>query len=158
MRSARYAGETADDRTNVAKLLDALRSVPDGERGARFYCVLVALARPTTRRPLIASGEWQGRIAARRAGAGGFGYDPYSSIRRRGRRRPSYRPGCQESREPPGPGARSARHGVAGPVASERLASRSAERFMHTVSADLQKQALCGAFLSARVLIGHLSL
>ena len=35
VRSARYAGEAADDRENVAKLLDALRSVPDGEQRLR---------------------------------------------------------------------------------------------------------------------------
>ena len=76
VRSARYAGETADDRKNVAKLLDALRSVADGERGARFYCVLVALVSADDPAPVIASGEWQGRIAAQPRGSGGFGYDP----------------------------------------------------------------------------------
>jgi XTP/dITP diphosphohydrolase len=76
VRSARYAGETADDRANVFKLLDALRSVPDDERGARFCCVLVALGSADDPAPLIASGEWRGRIAARPRGTGGFGYDP----------------------------------------------------------------------------------
>jgi len=76
VRSARYAGEAADDRANVAKLLDALRSVPEHERGARFHCVLVALASPDDAAPLIASGEWRGRIATRPSGTGGFGYDP----------------------------------------------------------------------------------
>jgi len=76
VRSARYAGEAADDRANVTKLLDALRSVPDDERRACFYCVLVALGSADDPAPLIASGEWQGRIAARPRGTGGFGYDP----------------------------------------------------------------------------------
>jgi len=76
VRSARYAGEAADDRENVAKLLDALRSVPDGERGARFYCVLVALDSADDPAPVIAGGEWQGRIAAQPRGSSGFGYDP----------------------------------------------------------------------------------
>jgi XTP/dITP diphosphohydrolase len=76
VRSARYAGEAADDRANIARLLDALRSVPDDERGARFYCVLVALGTADDPAPVIASGEWRGRIAARARGAGGFGYDP----------------------------------------------------------------------------------
>jgi XTP/dITP diphosphohydrolase len=76
VHSARYAGEAADDRANVVKLLDALRSVPETERGARFYCVLVALASADDPAPVIASGEWRGRIAARPRGTGGFGYDP----------------------------------------------------------------------------------
>ena len=76
VRSARYAGESAEDRANVAKLLDALRSVPEHERGARFYCVLVALGSADDPSPVIASGEWRGRIAARPRGCGGFGYDP----------------------------------------------------------------------------------
>ena len=76
VRSARYAGGAADDRENVAKLLGALSSVPDGDRGARFYCVLVALESADDPAPVIASGEWQGRIAARPRGSQGFGYDP----------------------------------------------------------------------------------
>jgi XTP/dITP diphosphohydrolase len=76
VRSARYAGDAGDDRANVAKLLDALSSVPDVERGARFCCVLVALGSADDPAPLIASGEWRGRIAARPRGTGGFGYDP----------------------------------------------------------------------------------
>jgi XTP/dITP diphosphohydrolase len=76
VHSARYAGDAADDRANVVKLLDALRSVPDDERGARFHCVLVALGSADDAAPLIASGEWRGHIAARPRGTGGFGYDP----------------------------------------------------------------------------------
>ena len=76
VRSARYAGEAADDRANVSKLLDALSSVPEHERGARFYCVLVALRSPDDPAPLIGSGEWRGHIATRPRGTGGFGYDP----------------------------------------------------------------------------------
>jgi XTP/dITP diphosphohydrolase len=76
VRSARYAGEAADDRANVVKLLDALRSVPDDERGARFHCVLVAVGSADDPAPTIAAGEWRGRIAASPRGSGGFGYDP----------------------------------------------------------------------------------
>ena len=42
--SARYAGEGHDDAANNAKLLDALRDVPDEKRTARF-CTSVALIR-----------------------------------------------------------------------------------------------------------------
>jgi len=76
VRSARYAGECADDRANVAKLLDALTSVPDGQRAARFHCVLVALTGPDDPAPLIATGDWGGEIARTPVGDGGFGYDP----------------------------------------------------------------------------------
>ena len=40
--SARYAGG-AGDAANNAKLLDALKDVPDAERGARFICALALL-------------------------------------------------------------------------------------------------------------------
>ena len=76
VRSARFGGEGADDRANVAKLLAALVEVPEGARDARFHCVLVALASADDPAPLIAHGEWRGRIAAAPRGANGFGYDP----------------------------------------------------------------------------------
>jgi XTP/dITP diphosphohydrolase len=76
VRSARYAGEAADDSANVAKLLAALRCAPDNERAARFLCVLVALDAADDPAPVIATGEWRGRIATQSRGVGGFGYDP----------------------------------------------------------------------------------
>jgi XTP/dITP diphosphohydrolase len=75
VRSARFAGEAADDRANVAKLLAEL-AAPQLDRSARFHCVLVALSTPDDPAPLIASGSWAGRIAAAPQGNGGFGYDP----------------------------------------------------------------------------------
>ncbi len=74
VRSARFAGEQADDAANVAKLLAALG--PSLERSARFYCVLVALKSPEDAAPLIATGSWAGEIAQAPRGSGGFGYDP----------------------------------------------------------------------------------
>jgi XTP/dITP diphosphohydrolase len=76
VRSARYAGEVADDRANVAKLLAVLASVPDEQRAARFHCVLVAVVTADDATPVIATGEWAGTIARAAAGTGGFGYDP----------------------------------------------------------------------------------
>ena len=76
VHSARFAGEAADDRANVAKLLTELRPVAEPARGARFYCVLVALESADDPTPLIAHGEWRGSIATAPRGAGGFGYDP----------------------------------------------------------------------------------
>jgi XTP/dITP diphosphohydrolase len=76
VRSARYAGEAADDRANVAKLLAALAAVPAGRRQAGFHCVLAAVGSAADEAPLIATGEWRGEIAEQPAGGGGFGYDP----------------------------------------------------------------------------------
>ncbi|MGE4504399.1 MAG: XTP/dITP diphosphatase [Desulfovibrionaceae bacterium] len=72
--SARYAGEEATDVENNAKLLDALADVPDEGRGARFVCVMVAMAPDGT--SIEARGEWPGVIARQTRGPGGFGYDP----------------------------------------------------------------------------------
>jgi XTP/dITP diphosphohydrolase len=74
--SARYAGAHGDAAANIAKLLGALRDVPDSARSANFYCVVVLLRHADDPAPLIAEGRWQGRILAAPRGGGGFGYDP----------------------------------------------------------------------------------
>ena len=76
VRSARFAGPAADDRANVAKLLEDLANVPAGQRAAQFHCVLVALEREDDPAPVVASGTWDGEIALRPSGSSGFGYDP----------------------------------------------------------------------------------
>lgn len=73
--SARYAGPGASDDSNNDLLLTELGGVPDEQRGAAFHCVACFVA-PGTERPVIAEGEWRGRILHARRGAGGFGYDP----------------------------------------------------------------------------------
>ena len=70
--SARYAGEHASYKENVAKLLGSLAGVTD--RRARFRTV--ALVRWPDGRELVAEGEVDGRIADRARGTTGFGYDP----------------------------------------------------------------------------------
>ncbi len=75
VRSARFAGERADDRENVAKLLAELED-PSLDRSARFYCVLVALLDADDAAPLIATGCWEGQVARAPKGSHGFGYDP----------------------------------------------------------------------------------
>jgi XTP/dITP diphosphohydrolase len=75
VRSARFAGEKADDAANIAKLLAAL-DAPSLDRAARFHCVLVALEHPDDPAPLLAAGSWAGHIARAPRGTGGFGYDP----------------------------------------------------------------------------------
>ena len=74
--SARYAGEHGDAQANIAKLLDALRDVPEARRTARFVCVLALLRHACDPQPLIAEGVWEGRILDAPRGDGGFGYDP----------------------------------------------------------------------------------
>jgi len=74
--SARYAGEHGNAEANIDKLLHALRDVPDAQRGAHFYAVIVLLRHADDPQPLIAEGIWHGRVLHERRGAGGFGYDP----------------------------------------------------------------------------------
>ena len=74
--SAHYAGVHGDASRNIDKLLQALREVPDAERSAHFYCVLVLLRHAEDPQPLIVEGVWRGRILHARQGSGGHGYDP----------------------------------------------------------------------------------
>lgn len=74
--SARYAGGHGDSAANIAKLLAALRDVPEAARTARFVCVLAVLRHAEDPQPLIAEGVWEGRILDAPRGSGGFGYDP----------------------------------------------------------------------------------
>src|SRR5262245_40537610 len=75
VRSARYAGEPADDARNNARLLRELDGLPAAQRAARFVCAL-ALARPDGGIALAVSGEARGRILEAPRGSGDFGYDP----------------------------------------------------------------------------------
>ena len=74
--SARYAGEHGNGAANIAKLLDALRDVPDAQRTAHFHCSIVLLRKPDDPAPLIAEGRWHGTILRAPRGSNGFGYDP----------------------------------------------------------------------------------
>jgi len=93
VRSARYAGEPANDQRNNEKLLHEMAGMADADRAARFSCVIAiagasfALAQAarkagvafTLRDPFIVavcSGVCAGRIAREPRGTHGFGYDP----------------------------------------------------------------------------------
>ena len=76
VRSARYAGKTANDADNNARVLEALRGKPARERGARYVCVLAFLRSADDPSPVIAEGFWRGQILEAPRGSGGFGYDP----------------------------------------------------------------------------------
>lgn len=75
VRSARFAGEPADDERNNALLLERLQGLGPERRGARFVCAL-ALARPDGSLALEVEGRAQGRILPAPRGDGDFGYDP----------------------------------------------------------------------------------
>lgn len=75
IRSARFAGENADDDANNALLLQRLASVP-APRRARYRCVLAYLRHAEDPSPLICEGSWEGEILQQPRGDGGFGYDP----------------------------------------------------------------------------------
>lgn len=75
IRSARYAGETATDVENRAKLSNALTQLPaSAPRTARFRCVL-ALARGGKCIETF-EGTVEGTIVPETRGTAGFGYDP----------------------------------------------------------------------------------
>lgn len=74
--SARYAGRHGDAAANIDKLLQTLRDVPDGRRGAHFHCSLALLRSADDPAPLIAEGRWHGRILHAPVGSHGFGYQP----------------------------------------------------------------------------------
>jgi XTP/dITP diphosphohydrolase len=71
--SARWAGVHGQDAANTSLLLAQLNDVPDERRGAAFVsaCALAAASGET-----VVRGTWQGAIARKPLGEGGFGYDP----------------------------------------------------------------------------------
>jgi len=74
--SARYAGEKASSKDNIAKLLQEMSSLHDEQRQAAFHCVLVFLSHAQDPTPLICQGVWRGSILLEPTGEEGFGYDP----------------------------------------------------------------------------------
>jgi XTP/dITP diphosphohydrolase len=82
VRSACFAGPTADDAANNAELLRRLQEHDD--RRAHYTCVLVAVASADDPEPLVADARWQGEILQSPRGSGGFGYDPLFLVPSRG--------------------------------------------------------------------------
>ncbi|MCF6299081.1 MAG: RdgB/HAM1 family non-canonical purine NTP pyrophosphatase [Thiomicrorhabdus sp.] len=78
--SARYSadlyGDQATDQTNLQKLLDELKSVPQGQRQASYYCAMVYVEYGNDPVPIIGLGRWYGDILNVPRGTKGFGYDP----------------------------------------------------------------------------------
>lgn len=69
--SARYAGQRADSRRNIEKVLAEMTNIKD--RQARFVTVLCYVNGDKT---VFFDGEVRGRIALQPIGRYGFGYDP----------------------------------------------------------------------------------
>ena len=74
IRSARYAGEPADDQRNNARLRRALAG--HANRDAFFTCTLVYLDAADDPAPQIATARWHGTLIDTPRGQNGFGYDP----------------------------------------------------------------------------------
>ncbi len=69
--SRRYAGESATDEENLAKLL---AHAPAGS--ALAYVCALAYVDPVSGEQVVFEGRCTGRMAERPRGGGGFGYDP----------------------------------------------------------------------------------
>jgi XTP/dITP diphosphohydrolase len=100
--SSRYAGEDVTYDDNNQKLLRELEGVPEGERAARFRCVMAlalvndvskalynhmkgesdSIVMADKRRPdaLVTEGILKGRIASQKRGKHGFGFDPLFEV------------------------------------------------------------------------------
>jgi XTP/dITP diphosphohydrolase len=74
IRSARYAGQDADDAANNAQLLQAIAGLANPR--CYYYCVLVFLRDAADPAPIVGTGIWHGHLVDAPRGSGGFGYDP----------------------------------------------------------------------------------
>ncbi|MCB1858435.1 MAG: RdgB/HAM1 family non-canonical purine NTP pyrophosphatase [Gammaproteobacteria bacterium] len=74
--SARFAGPQCNDQDNNQKLLDALATIADTDRTARFQCLMVYMRNAADPTPIICQGTWEGQILTTPRGTNGFGYDP----------------------------------------------------------------------------------
>jgi XTP/dITP diphosphohydrolase len=74
--SARYAGDSASDEDNLRKLVQAVSSVPQAQRTARYRCALVYVRSDADADPIVCEASWEGIITLQPRGTGGFGYDP----------------------------------------------------------------------------------
>lgn len=74
--SARFSGDGATSASNNEKLLKCLDGVPEGQRSARYQCVLVLMSHAEDPTPLIFQSAWEGQVLTEPRGGDGFGYDP----------------------------------------------------------------------------------
>ncbi len=74
VHSARFAGESASDGENNAKLLQLMQGVCPEKKAARFRCAIALVSRCGPEQ--LVEGSCPGLIIDRPQGTGGFGYDP----------------------------------------------------------------------------------
>ncbi len=74
IHSARYAGANAQPSENNAKLLKMMQIRAMTNRKAYFHCSLVAMS--PSHELFHFEGKFEGDIATKSSGSGGFGYDP----------------------------------------------------------------------------------
>ena len=74
VESAYYAGPQGDSAANLRKLVEVMRPVAPGRRGAYFVCVLCLAGPDCTVRHF--EGRCVGTLRSEPAGGAGFGYDP----------------------------------------------------------------------------------
>jgi len=75
VKSARFAGDSANDAANNRKLIAELEI--HAIRGAHYVCALVFVDSVNDPEPLIVQTRWYGQIIADARGVNGFGYDPH---------------------------------------------------------------------------------
>jgi len=75
VKSARFAGDSANDAANNRKLIAELEI--HAIRGAHYVCALVFVDSVNDPEPLIVQTRWYGQIIADARGINGFGYDPH---------------------------------------------------------------------------------
>lgn len=94
--SAIWAGTEGDraarDARNNAKLVSALRGVPQPARSARFVCTM-CVAGPDGHVICESHGSVEGEIVDEPRGTNGFGYDPHFLVRALGRTTAELSPG-----------------------------------------------------------------
>jgi len=74
VKSHRFLGEHTSFPDKMSRILELMRSVPEGRRTCRFQCAVVA-AFPSGR-TFECMGSCEGAIGYTMTGSGGFGYDP----------------------------------------------------------------------------------
>lgn len=73
IHSARYAGEGADDETNLAKLLREVEAAA-GDRRAAYVCAIALVEESGAE--YVFEARCEGTLLRQGRGSGGFGYDP----------------------------------------------------------------------------------
>jgi len=93
VRSARFAGETADYAANNRRLQAVLKGLPEEDRAARFVCA--ACLAEAGGETFTVRGTLEGRIIEEPRGSSGFGYDPLFLVPEYGRTLAELGPGVK---------------------------------------------------------------